>query len=150
MMMLSLKRRTAFYVFLLIFCMLSCSRQTVYPVPVIKGEDISIDAATLQEEIPQFFTYMHKDRYINFFVIKVEGRILSFLDACTKCHPRKLGFRFGNGSVYCRACDEHYPVSEIEDGFGSCYPIKIEGRTEGARYLLDTAELVKNGEKFFR
>jgi uncharacterized membrane protein len=136
--------------FLFLFFILSCSRQPVYPGPSLAGQDVIIDTAAIQDDVPQFFSYLHQDRYINFFVVKIEGRILSFLDACMKCHPKKLGFRFESGSVACRACNERYPVSEIEKGFGSCYPITIEGRTDGDRYLLSAAELQKKGGRFFR
>jgi len=139
-----------FAVVLLLFCFLSCSRQPVYPGPFLAGQDIIIDSAALQEGIPRFFSYSYQGRYINFFVVKTEDRILSFLDACLKCYPKKLGFRHEGASVFCRACNEHYPVSEIEKGFGSCYPVKIEGKTEGGKYVLKAAKLETNGEKFFR
>jgi uncharacterized membrane protein len=84
------------------------------------------------------------------FVVKTEDEVLSFLDACMKCYPKKRGFRFDGGSVVCRACDERYPVSEIETGFGSCYPVRIEGKLEGNKYLVPAETLVEVGEKYFR
>lgn len=87
---------------------------------------------------------------IYFFVVKVDARVISFLDACIKCYPQKKGFAFDRGSVVCRACDERYPVTEIEKGFGSCYPIKLDGRVKDGRYLISAEELEKMGTKFFR
>ncbi|MBI5633773.1 MAG: DUF2318 domain-containing protein [Nitrospirae bacterium] len=128
----------------------ACSRQLGYPEAPRSGQDISVDISALQPGIPQYFSYSLKEMKIHFFVVKMDDRVISFLDACTKCYPQKKGFSFDNGSVICRACDERYPISEIEKGFGSCYPIKIEGRTKDGRYLISAAELERTGTKFFR
>ena len=87
---------------------------------------------------------------IHFFAVKVGDRVTSFLDSCTKCYLQNKGFGFDSGSVICRACDERYPLSEIEKGFGSCYPIRLEGRMKDNRYLISVAELEKLGTIFFR
>ncbi len=128
----------------------ACSRQLAYPEAPRSGQDISIGISELQPGIPQYFSHSFKDMKIHFFVVKVDDRVISSLDACTKCYPQKKGFSFDSGSVVCRACDERYPVTEIEKGFGSCYPVKLQGRTEGSKYLISAADLERLGEKFFR
>jgi uncharacterized membrane protein len=135
---------------LLLIIFTACSHQVGYPEAPRSGQDISIDISALQPGIPQYFSYSLKGMNIHFFVVKMEDRVISFLDACTKCYPQKKGFGFDSGSVICRACDEHYPVTEIEKGFGSCYPIKLEGRMKDNRYLISAAELEKLGTKYFR
>ena len=128
---------------------LSCARQPLYPEPVRKGTVISVDISGLLESRPQFYSYHSLGRTVNFFVIKIDGRVLSFLDACMKCHPKKRGFRFDSGSVICRACDERFPVSEIEKGFGSCYPIKLEGQVQGVEYHIPVPALEKMAKRYF-
>ncbi len=135
---------------LLIIFLSACSRQPEYPDATRKGQDISIEISALQPGIPRYFSHSAGGMNIHFFVVKVDDRVISFLDACTKCYPQKKGFGFDNGSVVCRACNERYPLSEIEKGFGSCYPIKLEGRIKDNRYLISTAELEKLGAKYFR
>lgn len=135
---------------LLVFGILSCSRQPVHPGPAVAGADIIIYAEALQDGIPQFFSYRFQDKHINFFVVRFEGRILSFLDACMKCYPKKLGFRFKDGTIACKACNERYPVSEIEKGFGSCYPVRIKGKVEEDKYFITAKELENTGARFFR
>jgi uncharacterized membrane protein len=137
---------------LLLVCFLfiaACTRQPVYPEPERVGTDVSLDVRGLQDGVPEFYTLHHMDRAITFFVVKIDGRVLSFLDACMKCHPKKLGFRFDDGSVSCRACDESYPVSDIERGFGSCYPIKLQGRTDGEKYYISVSVLEEMAKKYF-
>lgn len=136
--------------FLLLITLAACSRQSAYPEAPRSGQAISILISSLQAGIPQYFAYSQKGMNIHFFVVKVDDRVISFLDACTKCYPQKKGFGFDSGSVICRACDERYPISAIEKGFGSCYPIRLEGRMENGRYLISAADLEKLGAKYFR
>jgi hypothetical protein len=34
-----------------------------------------------------------------------------------------------------------FPVYKLEKGLGSCYPIKIEGKTENGNYVISLAVL---------
>lgn len=136
--------------FLLLSIFAACSRRLPYPEATRIGQNVSIDISNMQPGTPQYFSYLFKGMSIHFFVVKVDDRVISFFDACTKCYPQKKGFKFDNGSVVCRACDERYPISEIATGFGSCYPVKLPGRTEGSNYLISAADLEKLGEKYFR
>ncbi|HXX53163.1 MAG TPA: Fe-S-containing protein, partial [Thermodesulfovibrionales bacterium] len=101
----------------LLFSLISaCSDQPIYPeVPKIGG-DVVVDVSGLSSEIPDFFTYHYHGKKINFFVMKVNQTIVSFLDACAKCYSEKKGYRFDGEHVICRACNLKYPVSEIEKG----------------------------------
>lgn len=136
---------------LLLVIYTACSRQAGYIEAPQNGQDISIEISTLQPGIPHYFSRGFKGMKINFFVVKkTDDNVISFLDACTKCYPQKKGFIFDRGSVICRACDERYPLLEIEKGFGSCYPIRLEGRIKDNRYLITVAELERLGTKFFR
>lgn len=136
--------------FLLLIIFPACSRPLAYPEAPRAGQDISIEFTALQPGIPHYFSYSFKGMKIYFFVVKMDDRVISFLDACTKCYPQKKGFSFDSGSVICRACNERYPITEIEKGFGSCYPIKLGGTIKDSRYLIPAVELEKVGGKFFR
>ncbi len=130
-------------------CVAACTRQPLYPEAVRKGTVVSVDITALQECVPHFYSYHSLGHTVNFFIIKIDGRVLSFLDACMKCHPKKRGFRFDSGSVICRACDERFPVSEIEKGFGSCYPIKLEGQVYGREYQIPAPVLEEMAKRYF-
>lgn len=138
----------SFLLFLLVLP--ACSRQPAYPEAPRSGQDIAIDIRRVQPGIPLYYSYTYREAKISFFVVKLDGRLISFLDACVKCYPKKRGFGYDSGYVVCRACNERYPISGIEKGFGSCYPIRLEGRTKDGRYMISTAELEKSGGRFFR
>jgi uncharacterized membrane protein len=128
--------------------LLSCSKQPVYPEPFIKGAEAVINAGSLRPESPLFFTYPAHGKKINFFVVKTGGKVLSFLDACESCYPSRLGFRVDEGFISCRKCEVRYSLSDIEKGFGSCFPIEIKGYLSGGEYRIPVSRLQEAAEKF--
>jgi uncharacterized membrane protein len=144
-----LKSCAGVLVVIFFFCVSACTRQPHYSEPVLKGPVVVVNIAGLREGVPQFHSYNSQGHAVSFFIIKVDGKVLSFIDACMKCHPRRRGFRFDNGSVICRACDERFPVSEIAKGFGSCYPIKLEGQVHGEEYHIPATALEEMARRYF-
>jgi uncharacterized membrane protein len=133
---------------LMLFILSACSRQVSYPSPVRIGSDIVIDMSSLELEVPKFYTYQFQGKKVNFFVIKMDDKTLSFLDACASCYPHKQGFRCEDNAVICRYCNVRYPLGKLEKGIGNCYPIKIEGRMEKGKYLISADTLAKAADKF--
>ncbi len=125
-----------------------CTRQPVYPPPPLIGTNVVVDIAALRPEVPQFFTYRYQGKNISFFVLKLNERVLSFLDACASCYPHKKGYRYADGSVVCGACGMKFPVSKLEKGLGGCYPIRIEGREENGNYLIPLVAIEAEAGKF--
>ena len=144
--------KTALPASILLFFSLSilsaCSRQPSYPPPPRQGADIVIDITGLQPEAPKFYTYHYQGKKINFFVCRVQDKVLSFLDACASCYTRKLGYRYDEGKVICRDCNMKFSMYQLEKGLGSCYPIKIEGRVENGKYFIPVATLEGAADKF--
>jgi uncharacterized membrane protein len=142
-------RRTVLLIPVLFYLLLiSCSRQTVYPPAPQSGTDVVIEVAALQPEVPKFYTYINQGKNISFFLIKVQDRVLAFLDACASCYPHKQGFRFENGSVSCRYCNMQFPVRKLEQGIGGCYPIKLEGRIDNGQFRIPVKSLEAAADKF--
>lgn len=142
--------------YLLMFCCLlgaaasfaACSRQPRYAAPPVEGENVVIQTASLPLEVPQFFSYRSGGKDVDFFVIRMQDRVLSFLDACLTCYPRKLGYESKDGFVVCRACDTTYSIYKLEKGIGGCYPIRIDGRQESGSYLIARSALERHAGKF--
>jgi uncharacterized membrane protein len=111
-------------------------------------QNIILDIAAIPPEIPQFYTYRSGRRNVNFFVIRLQDRVLSFLDACLTCYPRKLGYRYEDGFVTCRACDTRYSIYKLDKGIGGCYPVRLVGRSENGKFLLSRAMLDRQAGKF--
>jgi len=130
----------------IILLLSACSKKPVYPEAPSDGSSLRIELAALPENKPVFFTFYSNKLGINFFLLKQNGNIESYFDACGKCFNRKLGFRPTDKRVVCRACDVSYHLDDLKDGIGSCYPIKLEGRVEGDTYVIGKDAILK-GEK---
>jgi len=126
----------------------SCSREQRYASPPIEGENVVIRITSLPLELPQFYSFRTKDKDVDFFVIRMQDRVLSFLDACLTCYPRKLGYRSADGAMVCRACDTRYSIYKLEKGIGGCYPIRIDGRLEKGNFLIPRSTLERHAGKF--
>jgi len=126
----------------------SCSRQPKYAAPPVEGGNIVISIAPLPLNVPQYFTYPTQGKHVDFFVIRMHDRVLSFLDACITCYPQKLGYRYEEGSVVCRACDTRYSIYKLEKGIGGCFPIKVEGKQVNGAYLIARSVLDRHAAKF--
>ena len=126
----------------------SCSHQPTYPSAPQNGPNIVIDTTGLQSEVPKFYTYHFQGRSINYFILNIQGRVSSFLDACASCYSFKQGYRCDDGSIVCRHCDMKYSVYDLEKGLGSCFPIKIEGRMDNGKYFIPIAVLEAEAGKF--
>jgi uncharacterized membrane protein len=133
---------------LLLIILSACSRQVSYPSPVRIGSDIVIDTSSLELEVPKFYTFRFQEKKVNFFVIKMDDSLNSFLDACASCYSHKQGYRCENNAVICSYCNVRYPLSKLGKGIGNCYPIKIEGRMEKGKYLISVDTLEKAADKF--
>ena len=127
---------------------LSCSKPPTYPSAPQIGQNIVIDTTNLPHGEPRFYTYRFQGKNINYFILNLQGRVSSFLDACTSCYLYKQGYRCENDSIVCRHCDLKFSVYKLEKGLGSCFPIKIEGRLENGQYFIPLAALEVESSKF--
>lgn len=142
-------RQTVVFI-ILVFVLCSCSEKSSYPEAPVSGDVIKLKTAALKEAEeagPLFLSYLHNGKRIVFFVLKTNGNVQSYFDACAKCSPFKLGYRFSKGELLCRACGMRYPVESLR-GIGSCYPIVLEGRVEGDNYIIEKAKVIA-GERYF-
>jgi uncharacterized membrane protein len=113
-----------------------------------KGPEVSIDVRALKEGLPEFYAASPNSKDVWFFLIKVNGEVQSYFDACLSCYERKLGFREEGGYIVCKSCNVRYPVEELRTGIGGCYPIHLKGQLQGNEYVITRENLAK-GERFF-
>ena len=126
----------------------ACSRQPVYPPAAQNGAYIAIDPAGLEPAVPVFHTYHYQGKNISYFVFKDHDRVFAFFDACAGCYRHKRGYRYDDGDVICRYCSQKFPISRLEKGLGSCYPIRLGGWMENGKYLIPLSALESAANQF--
>lgn len=119
-----------------------------YPVPPRSGNEVRINVTDLQEGQPLFFSYPTNGKRVNFFLLRLGGRVSSFLDACVTCYRKKQGYGVEQARVVCRACDKRFSVHQLEQGLGGCYPIKLEGALQGKEYAIPVPALERAASRF--
>jgi uncharacterized membrane protein len=131
-----------------VFLFSACSKKPVYPEAPFDGNNIRIELSAIPEKKPVFFTYSAGGEKINFFLLRRDGKIESYFDACGKCYPQKLGFKLEGDHVVCRACNVRYHIDDLKEGIGSCYPIRLKGRVEGNTFVIEKNDILKGKQLF--
>lgn len=137
-----------FFALTLTITVSACTQEPVYPSPLQQGSDIIVDTTGLAEDTPVFYSYRSGKKTVNFFVLKLHDKVLSFADACATCYTHKRGYRAEDDVVVCRSCNQRFSVYKLEKGVGGCFPLKIAGRMEKNRYVIPVSALEAMTDKF--
>ncbi len=141
-----MRRLIIFLTAAVFFC--SCENHSPYNKAPFDGNKAEIDIGTLKGNQPEFYSVVIDGKAVNFFLIRVNGEIQSYFDACRECFRKKLGFRFNQGFIQCKSCYVKYPPEALKVGIGNCCPIHLRGVLRENRYII-TREALNEGKKYF-
>ena len=99
---------------------------------------VSFDAGLLADGRMHFFEAPLAQGSVRFFAIRVAGEVRTNLDACEICGP--IGYFLEGGAAVCRNCTSPIALSSLGRR-GGCNPIPVRSRLEGARVVVDLADL---------
>ena len=68
----------------------SCNKTPAHEKAPFNGSVVAVDIKTLREDVPRFYSMEFDGRRINFFLIKVNGDVQSYFDACAMCYRERL------------------------------------------------------------
>jgi uncharacterized membrane protein len=128
--------------------LLSCTQKAEYRMPVTNGDEIIIDASQLKNAEPSFFTFSSGSQRTDFFVIRKDNTVGSYIDACMKCYQHGKGFSVEGHYLTCRFCKERHPIDSLKTGSGSCHPLPLKGELRGRYYVIKISE-VKKASRYF-
>ncbi len=126
----------------------ACAQGQRYPDPPLRGDNVVIEMKGLKEAVPVFYSLDLDGREVRFFVLRFGDRVESYLDACMKCYPHKMGFKSEGFRLICRYCGVEYPLDTLKSGLGSCYPIPLEGKLNSGTYII-SLESLKKATRYF-
>jgi nitrite reductase/ring-hydroxylating ferredoxin subunit len=131
--------------FIILICA-GCVNKPSYLAASFTNDEFSINESDIVENTPLFFQTNIND--ISFFIIKVNGKITSYFNACPKCYTAKRGFRVENDHILCRVCDVKYTFDSLETGVASCFPLILKSRSINGKYTIKKDDLIK-GRAYF-
>jgi len=103
-----------------------------------EGASVSFDAGLLADNRMHFFEAPLDRGSVRFFAIRVGSDVRTNLDACEICGPK--GYFLEGGAAVCRNCTSPIALSSLGRR-GGCNPIPLRSRVEGARVVVDLADL---------
>lgn len=135
---------------LVIALLAGCERRSpLHPAAPVSDGSVRLEVAALPMDEPVFLSYEYaQDQRVNFFVIRSAASVRAYFDACLTCFPKKRGYRFSKGNLYCNACGERYRIDQLDQGLTGCRPIPLPGRAEGGAFVIDRTDLMRESAKF--
>ena len=126
---------------ILLLTLFGCSGNSPYAEAPVSGNTVTIDLAALSLDEPVFYSYKHNEREIRFFIVRIDGSPVAFLDACETCYSKNLGYRWEDGRLVCRACNMSFTLKKIEKGIGGCTPVRLSGSLVDGKFTIQLKTL---------
>jgi hypothetical protein len=137
-------KRIFYYCFILLLCA-GCANKPSFSDAFFTEGQFEIRSSDIIEGTPLFFKTIEG---ISFFVIKVNGHVGSYFNACSRCYTSKKGFRVEKSRLICRVCNVGYPFDSLDTGIASCFPLILHGANINGSYIIKKDEVLK-GSRYF-
>lgn len=120
-----------------------------YPQVVAENGAVRFAAATFDDHEAHYYTYMHNDQPIEFFVLRSEdGVIRAAFNACDVCFQSLRGYSQDGNEMVCTNCGLRFPADQINVVRGGCNPSPLDRAMEGDTLVLQAEDIVA-GLRYF-
>jgi hypothetical protein len=120
-----------------------------YPQAVAEEGAVQLPLATFDDDKAHYYTYMHKDQPIEFFILKSkDGIVRAAFNACDVCFAAKKGYRQDGDVMVCNNCGRRFPTNQINVVQGGCNPSPLQ-RTIVGDSLVIQIEDIADGLRYF-
>jgi uncharacterized membrane protein len=120
-----------------------------YPQVVAVDGAVRLSAATFDDYNAHYYTYMHDDQPIEFFVLKSEdGVIRAAFNACDVCFQSLRGYSREGNEMVCNNCGLRFPANQINVIRGGCNPSPLDRALEGDTLIIQAEDIV-TGLRYF-
>jgi len=110
---------------------------------------VRFPATMFDDDAARYFTYMHNDKPIEFFIVRsTDGIIRAAFNACDVCFGAKRGYSQDGQVMICNNCNRQFPADQINVVQGGCNPAPLNRSMEGDDLVIAAADLI-SGERFF-
>jgi uncharacterized membrane protein len=125
------------------------SGHAAYPQAVAEDGVVRFAAATFDDGQAHYYTYMHNNDPIEFFVLKSQdGVIRAAFNACDVCYLSLKGYTQDGDEMVCNNCGRRFPSEQINVLKGGCNPAPLERTLEGDALVIRVEDIVSGGTYF--
>lgn len=122
------------------------------PYPVIEvgtSGAVQLPMETFEDYAAHYYTYVHNDQPIEFFVLKSEdGVVRAAFNACDVCYGALRGYSQDGQIMVCNNCGRQFPADRINIVQGGCNPSPLDRSVEGD-YLVINVDDIISGASYF-
>jgi uncharacterized membrane protein len=125
------------------------SGHSPYPQVVAENGAVQFSATTFDDYQTRYYTYMHNDQPIEFFVLKSEdGVVRAAFNACDVCFQSLKGYSQDGNEMVCNNCGLRFPADKINVIRGGCNPSPLDRALEGDALVIQVEDIV-TGLRYF-
>lgn len=122
------------------------------PYPLIEANasgTVEFQLATFDDYVARYYTYVHNDESIEFFILKSEdGVVRAAFNACDVCYGALRGYSQNGQIMVCNNCGRQFPADRINIVQGGCNPSPLERSVDGNYLVIDVADIIQGGSYF--
>ena len=122
------------------------------PYPLVEADEsgtVRLSVETFDDYAAHYYTYMHNDQPIEFFVLKSEdGVVRAAFNACDVCYSSLKGYSQDGQIMICNNCGSQFPADQINVVRGGCNPSPLERSVED-NYLVINEDDIIRGDRYF-
>lgn len=122
------------------------------PYPLIEADAsgvIRMPVETFEDYAAHYYTYIHDDQPIEFFVLKSEdGEVRAAFNACDVCYSSLQGYSQDGQVMVCNNCGSRFPADQINIVRGGCNPSPLDRNVEGNYLVLNPSDIIR-GARYF-
>ena len=122
------------------------------PYPLVEPDSsrtVRLPVETFDDYAAHYYTYMHNDRPIEFFVLKSEdGVVRAAFNACDVCYGALRGYSQDGQTMVCDNCGRRFPAGQINIVRGGCNPSPLDRTVEGDYLVLNVDDII-DGAGYF-
>ena len=122
------------------------------PYPLVEADEsgtVRLSVETFDDYAAHYYTYMHNDQPIEFFVLKSEdGVVRVAFTACDVCYSSLKGYSQDGQIMICNNCGSQFPADQINVVRGGCNPSPLERSVED-NYLVINEDDIIRGDSYF-
>lgn len=122
------------------------------PYPLVEANasgTVEFQLSTFDDYVARYYTYVHNDRSIEFFVLKSEdGMVRAAFNACDVCYGALQGYSQDGQIMVCNNCGRQFPADRINIVQGGCNPSPLDRNVEGNYLVLSVDDIIRGASYF--